>query len=1033
MRKKLTLLISFLLCTIGFAIAQGLVKGKVTDKSGQPLPGVSIKVQGTTTGTVSDINGNYSISVQSNGSLIVSFVGFSTQTVPVGGQSVVNVTLTEQANNLNDVVVVGYGTQKKSVVTGAISSLKTSDIQDQQITRVDQALQGRTSGVTVVASSGAPGSAPTIRVRGVTSRIAADPIYVVDGIVLNGGIETLNPNDIESMEVLKDASAAIYGSRSSNGVILVTTKKGKSGPPQISYSGYVGIQAPVRKVDMVNATQYATLRNQAYANDGKTTPMFANPQSYGVGTNWQDQIFSNNALIQNHNLSISGGTEKSTSYVSVGYLNQQGIIFKDLSNYKRLNLAANNTYKPKKWLTFGENLNYSYQKNVSNFNTNSEFGGPLSSALNLDPITPVVVDNINAQPNAATYNSQSQYLIRDAMGRPYGLSPYVQNEMSNPLAFRQTVQGNYGWSHNILGNAYLEIEPIAGLKIRSTVSGKQAFWGTESFTPLYYLTPNANNVSQTSAFRSSNRNFTYNIDNIASYTHKYDKHDFTVLIGTSAQKLSETQLNGTYNGLPVFNYQQSSFNWSLPAANRVAGGSEAQPYTIASYFARGIYNYDEKYLFTGIIRRDGSSKFGSNNVYGTFPSAQLGWVATRENFFPKNTFVDFLKVRGSYGITGNEMALSPFQYTSTVGGGRNYVFGDQLAIGYALNAPANADLKWEETRQANVGFDAILFHNLNVTFDLYSKKTKGMLQQVQLPGYGGYSAQPTFNIGDMTNKGVELSLSYNQKINDFSYNIGGNISYNHNEVTSLGTSIFTTEYYTVGSVQSTSYEIGRTQVGQPVGAFYGFNNIGVFQNQNEINNYKSSNGTVIQPNAKPGDFKWEDVNGDGRISQEDRRFLGSQLPTWTYGVNFNANYKAFDLKFFGQGVWGNKIYQAYRRLDLPNANYSVEALNAWTPSNPSATYPRLTDDDPNNNYRYPSNFYLQNGAYFRIKTLQIGYTVPKALLQKVDINRLRIYLSSNNLATITGYKGFDPEISGGIDRGLYPQARTFMVGLDITL
>jgi TonB-linked SusC/RagA family outer membrane protein len=1033
MKKKLTLLISFIFIAANMVLAQSTIKGKVTDKAGQALIGVSVKVQGTSTGSVTDVNGNYSLNAQPNATLIATYVGYANQSVGVGGQSVVNITMTEETTNLNDVVVVGFGTQKKSVVTGAISRVRGSDIQDQQVVRVDQALQGRTSGVTVVSSSGAPGSAPIVRVRGVTSRVQADPLYVVDGVVLNGGIETVNPADIESMEVLKDASAAIYGSRSSNGVILVTTKKGKNGAPQVSYSGYVGIQSPVKKVELANATQYATLRNQAFANDGKTTPMFANPQSYGTGTNWQDQIFSNNALIHNHNLSVSGGSDKSTYYTSIGYLEQQGIIFKDLSNYKRLNVAANSTSKVKKWLTFGENLSYSYQKNVSNFNTNSEFGGPLSSALNLDPITPVVVDNISAQSNASTYTAQSQYLIRDELGRPYGLSPYVQNEMSNPLAFRQTVQGNYGWSHNLLGNAYLEIEPITGLKIRSTVSGKQSFWGNESFTPLYYLTPNANNVSQTSANRGSNRNFTYNIDNIASYNRAIGLHNFTALIGTSAQKLSETGLNGTYNGLPVFNYQQSSFNWSLPAANRVAGGYEAQPYTIASYFARAIYNYDEKYLFTGIIRRDGSSKFGSNNVWGTFPSAQVGWVVTREKFFPQNTFVDFLKLRGSYGITGNEMALSPFQYTSTVSGGRNYVLGDQLVIGNAPNAPGNPDLRWEETRQADIGLEAVIFHDFNLTLDLYSKQTKGMLQQVQLPSYGGYSGQPFYNIGDMTNKGIELELGYRKKIGDFNFNASGNIAYNHNKVTSLGTSVFATEYYTDGNVQSTSYEIGRTQVGQPVGAFYGFNNLGIFQSQNEIANYKSSNGTVIQPNAKPGDFKWEDINNDGKIGQEDRKFLGSRLPSWTYGFTFNSSYKAFDLKIFGQGVWGNKIYQAYRRLDLPNANYPIAALNAWTPSNPSTTYPRLTDNDPNNNFKYPSNFYLQNGAYFRIKTLQIGYTIPKSVLQKVDINRLRIYVSSNNLATVTGYKGYDPEISGGIDRGIYPQARTFMFGLDLTL
>jgi hypothetical protein len=353
-----------------------------------------------------------------------------------------------------------------------------------------------------------------------------------------------------------------------------------------------------------------------------------------------------------------------------------------------------------------------------------------------------------------------------------------------------------------------------------------------------------------------------------------------------------------------------------------------------------------------------------------------------------------------------------------------------LYIGYSPNAPSNPDLKWEQTRSANIGFDATLFQNLTVSFDIYRKLTKGMLQTVQLPAYAGFAGQPSANIGDMENKGVELNLGYNNSIGALRYNIGGNISYNHNEVTYLGSQI---NFFTVGTVQNASYEIGRTAVGQPVGAFYGFQELGTFKSQAEVNAYTSTSGALIQPNAKPGDFKWQDVNGDGKIDASDRQYLGNPLPTFTYGVNLSANYKNFDIKLFGQGVWGNKIYQAYRRLDIAAANYPTEALNAWTTANPTSNYPRLSDADPNNNFKNPSNFYLQNGAYFRIKTLQLGYTLPNAFLKRADIQRARVFLSSNNLATITGYKGYDPEISGGIDMGIYPQARTFMVGLDITL
>ncbi|WP_202985281.1 TonB-dependent receptor [Mucilaginibacter inviolabilis] len=1010
-------------------VAATPITGKVVDKTGEPIIGASILEKGTTNGVSTDLNGNFKLNVAGpNAVLVVAYIGYNNQEVAVGGQTNITITLVENIKNLNEVVVVGYGTQKKATVTGAISSVKAADIQDQQVTRIDDALRGRVSGVSVVQSSGQPGAAPQIRVRGVTSRINSDPLYVVDGVVVDD-ISLLNPNDVESTEVLKDASAAIYGSRSSNGVILITTKKGKKGDAVISYNGYIGFQGPVSKVKLANASQYATLRNEAQANDGKA-PIFTNPGSLGAGTNWQNEIFSNNALIQNHNLNISGATDKATYYTSFGYLDQKGIVMPDISDYKKFNFTTNTTYKVKKWLTVGENFTYSYNRNKSVGNTNSVFGGPLSSALNLDPLTPVTVSDIGAQPNASVYTDQANYIVRNAQGLPYGISNYVSQEITNPFAYAQTRVGNYNYATNLLGNAFAEISPIEGLKIRTQIGAKQSYYGQDGFTPLYYLNSSTSNLSNTSQYQENDRNLSWNWDNTATYTRSFGKHNLSALIGTSAQKITSSGLGGTFIGEPVNSFADASTGFALPAANRIATGIIAQPHTLASYFGRVTYDYDQKYLFTGIVRRDGSSRFGSNNVYGTFPSAEAGYVISREDWFPKNTFVDFIKLRGSYGIVGNEMAVGDFAYAATIGSGRNYVFGnDNLIVGYSPNAPANPDLKWEETRTADIGFDATLFNNLSVTFDVYRKLTKGMLQNVQLPTYAGFNGQPFANVGDMENKGVELSLGYTGKVGDFNYNVGGNISYNHNEVTSLGNQI---NYFTVGTVQSSTYEIGRTAVGQPVGAFYGFQELGVFHSQAEIDAY-THNGVKIQPNAKPGDFKWADVDGDGKITANDRKFLGNPLPTFTYGVNFNASYKNFDIKIFGQGVWGNKIYQAYRRLDIASANYPIAALNAWTPDNAGSNYPRLTDADPNNNFKNPSNFYLQNGAYFRIKTLQLGYNLPQSWLKSADVKKVRVFLSSNNLVTITGYKGYDPEISGGIDMGIYPQARTFMAGLDITL
>jgi TonB-linked SusC/RagA family outer membrane protein len=1031
----LFLFISCVLFSPVISRAQELqVSGKVTSKSdGLPLPGVTVTVQGTTTGTSTGIEGTFTIMVPKAGSVLeFRQLGMVTQTYTVTNKNAINIILAESNSTLDEVVVVGYGTQKKSVVTGAISNVGTKDIENQQISRVEQALQGRASGLTIASSSGAPGASATVRVRGTTTIGNSDPLYVVDGVVVDvGGIDYLNQNDIESIEVLKDAaSAAIYGARAASGVILVSTKKGKPGTMNINYSGYYGNQSPVRRLDMLNATEYATLRNEASVAGGGGI-VYANPQSYGEGTNWQDALFNDQAGIQNHEISLSGGNEKSTFYTSFGLMDQKGIIASDISNYNRYNIRLNSTHKIKSWLNVGQNVGYSHIKSQGGLGTNTEFGGPLSSVLNLDPITPIVITD-PAVINSSPYNTQR--VVRDANGNPYGISQAVAQEMTNPFAYIQTQLGNFGWSDNIVGNVYAELEPIKGLKFRSSLGAKLAYWGGESFRPLYYLNP-AQQSTQTSFNRDRAQAFNYNLENTASYSRVVGRHNFTVLAGQGAYRDNNSSgMNVSFSNIAANTFEDASFNLKVPTANRTTDAWEGINHTVSSLFGRLTYNFDEKYLFTGIIRRDGSSRFGSNNKYGYFPSASVGWVPSLEDFWPSNDIVNTLKIRGSYGIVGNDN-LGDFRYISTVGPDRNYVFGyDNYYIGYSPDAPANPDLKWEETSQLNLGLDAMFLQDFNFTFDWYTKKTSGILQTIALPGYVGSTGAPWGNVADMENRGFEFELGYKKQLGDVNLNVRSNLSLLKNEVTYLGEG----KAFLDGgaNIQNSAYPITRTAVGQAIGSFYGFKTNGIFQNQAEVNAYTGTNG-LIQPNAKPGDFRYSDLNADGKIDQADRTFIGDPTPNVTYGLTVNANYKNFDVLVFGQGVSGNQIFQGIRRLDVPNANWQSSALNRWTGEGSTNTYPRLTTDDANKNFSNPSNFFLENGDYFRIKTLQIGYTLPASLTGKAGLSKARIYVSSNNLVTFTKYTGFDPEIgtggSYGIDRGIYPQSRSFLVGLNIGL
>jgi len=1029
--------LSLLIMVCSFALfAQGLqVKGVVTSSDdGQPIPGVSVVAKGTTNGIITDINGNFKLEVPGNSTLVFSFVGMKTQEIPVNNRPVINIVLSPEVTGIDEVVVVGYGTQKKSVVTGSISSVKAKDIEKIAPGNIAQSLQGRVSGVTIAANSGQPGSLSTVRVRGITTFGGGnDPLWVVDGVVVdNGGIGYLNQSDIESIEVLKDAaSAAIYGTRAATGVILVTTKKGTAGKLSVSYNGFYGTSSPAKMLNLLNATQYAALRNERSVAGGGNV-VFSNLSTLGTGTDWQKAIFNNDARRYSHEISMSGGNDKSTFYLSFGIQDQQGIVASDISNFTQKNIRINSTHKISKVFTFGQTIGYTHQKQLGIGNTNSEYGGPLSSAINLDPITPLVITD-PAVANAYYKTDPPTPIMRDANGNPYGISSIVGQEMTNPLAYIQTRLGNYGWSDNFVGNAYLEANVMKGLVLRSSLGAKLSYWGDQGFNPAFYLSA-TNSSLKNNVYKNNSNSFAWNIENTITYSKKVMDHDFTILLGQGAYVDNIGGNSGvTLFDLPITSYNDASYSFNIPdVANRVGYAGDFIEHKLTSLFARLNYNYKEKYLFTGIYRRDGSTRFGANNKFGIFPSFSVGWVASKEGFWPENDIIDQLKIRGGYGKVGND-AITNFGYLATVVGGYNYTIGNTGAIttGYAPSTLDNPDLRWEETTQANIGFEAQLVKSLNVTFDYYNKKTSGILRQITIPGYVGVSNNPVGNVADMENTGLELELGYKKKFGDLNFSADGNIAYLKNKVTYVASDA---NYITGDASFQSMGPVTRTQAGESYNSFYGYKTAGIFQNMAEINAYTNSTGGLIQPNARPGDFRWVDTDGDGAITDKDKTFLGSNIPKYTFGLTLNFEYKGFDLMVFAQGAAGNKIFQGLRRLDIGNANWQTIALSRWTSEGSTNSYPRLTSNDTNGNFGNMSDFYLEKGDYVRLKVLQLGYSLPARIISISGANKLRFYLSAENLLTLTKYTGYDPEIGGGvlgIDKGFYPQARSFMLGVQL--
>ncbi len=1045
------------------------VSGTVVQKSDdEPLIGVSVMVAGTKTATATDIDGNFVISVPENSELKFSYVGFEPQTLNVGASDMAGVVvkMSEDSQVLDEVVVVGYGVQKKSVVTASIAKVSSDDLSHVAPVRMDNALKGLAAGVNVTSNSGQPGEGSRVRIRGTGTINDSDPLYIVDGMPIDDAFDFVNPNDIESIEVLKDAaSGAIYGARAANGVVLVTTKKGKEGKAKINYNFSYGWQSPWKRRKMTNATDYAILQNERAINGGQA-PVFADPYNLtdsngdpiiGGGTDWQDLVFNDNAPIMNHDVSVSGATDKVNYYFSLGYFTQDGIVGGNYghSNYDRLTLRSNTTYniydatKERSWLNnveLGANLAY-MRTHSTGISTNSEFGSILGSALYLAPtLAPVATGSVAEAMKA--YYSDYDLLTDPNTGLPYTVPGYggSYQEINNPLAM-MALQPTKAWTHKFVGNFSATVSIWDNIKYRFSYAADLSFYGNESATlQKFYLSGN-NNASHTSAGKYKGNNNRWQIENVISWSKDFGLHNVGVVLGQSATKFKGDDLSGSSWGLinlnkPWMEYTYGGTQNIYDDAGNLTGvevhyGVGANRYTehrLASYFARGSYNYDGKYMAEVTVRRDGSSRFGANHKYGTFPSVSAGWNIHRENFMePTRSWLSNLKLRASWGKNGNDN-IPEFGYTALTAMNYNTLFGRdaQKHIGSKAARLANPDLKWEESEQTDIGLDFGFFNNaLTFSADYYIKKTNGMIIDMPIPAYIG-EERPLANVGDMENSGVEFELGYQFRVADVQFAIKGNASYLHNKLKNLGNA---EGYLDLDGIQGYDGIITRAENGQPFPFFYGYKTGGVFQNAAQIAGYVNSKGEMLQPNAQPGDIIYVDVNGDGVIDTNDRTNIGKGTPDWTYGLNLNVAWRGLDFNLFLQGVSGADVFDGTYRSDIYSGNYPEWVLDRWTGEGTSNRVPRLVAG--NNDSWKVSDLYVYDGSYLRLKNICLGYTLPEKWTRKVSISKLRFYVMAENLFTWTKYHGFDPEIASGgtslgVDRGIYPQARTWTVGLNLS-
>ena len=1012
MRKNVNLLLLTFLFTIT-SIGQTLnVTGVVKDATtGEVLPGVSISIKGTTLGTETDFDGLYSIKVDKGATLVFNYLGYQKKEVVVN-ESTINVSLSESAETLDEIVVIGYGTQTKKEVTGAVTVVGSATIEDLKPTRIEQALQGQVAGVNITQNSGSPGAASNIRIRGVSTNGDSRPLILLDGRVIED-LSVVNPSDIESINILKDAAAGIYGVRAANGVILVTTKNGRKNTEfksMLNIEG--GLQQTTRKIPLLNATEYALLANEAFAANGESLP-FPNITGIGQGTNWQDQAFET-APTYSIDYSLNKGTEKSTYSLGLSVLSQDGIVGGAKSNFNRRNARFNFNTDILENLKFTSSTIYT-NTNKKNLIENT-LGSVLFNAVNMPPTTPV-------------FDANGDFSQPPVTGT--GI------EVANPLAQVDQAQ-NRTWVNKISGSYGLNYKFLDYFSAETRFQANYSVSNANTFNQIFsYGNGSVFNVDQSTFVDFKQSFFDYTFDAFLKYERVYkDVHDVKAMIGTSVFKTTGrfetiltsnatgTNLNDVVLGAPVLNG-----NGLEIFRNNNNGSNLSFDSRLLSYFARLQYAYDGKYLFSAVIRRDGSSNFGPKNKFGYFPTASVGWVASEEEFLKDSKLISFLKLRASYGIIGNDR-IGGFRFVSVLNGEAEYVFNNQLAQGLAIGPIANPEVRWEQQKPLDIGFDVELFNKVNITADYFRKTTDDLLVAAQTSGIIGVSAPgssvPFINAGSVVNKGFEFSIGYKEVVNeDFNFNINYNFTTLDNEVTFVGNQ--------TGIIEGGSFGVGqeppsRMEAGFPIGYFYGYKTNGLFQTQADVNAH------ATQTNAAPGDLRFVDVNGDGVITPDDRTYIGDPIADLTMGLNLSFNYKNFDFNAYAFASLGNEIVRNYER-NLPLTNRPTYYLDRWTGPGTSNSFPRVTTGATSNTLF--SDFYVEDGSFLRLQSLQLGYSFSDSVLEKLQFDKLRFYVRASNLFTLTKYRGFDPTtsngspIGGGIDQGFYPNPRTFFFGMNV--
>lgn len=984
-----------MVCLIGMLLPmcifaqQITVQGVVKDQTGETVIGASVMEKGTTNGTITGIDGDFSLNMSSNGTLVVSFVGYKTQEVQVKGQKQLQVVLSEDAEMLDEVVVIGYGTMKKSDLTGAVSSIGNKDIKDSPVSNLGQAIQGKISGVQIV-DAGKPGDNVSIKIRGLGSINNCDPLVVIDGVPTDLGLSSLNMADVERLDVLKDASAtAIYGSRGANGVVMITTKRGTEGKGKLAVSANYSFQNATNVPSLLNAAQYAELSNDMMVNSGRNpNPEWANPSELGAGTDWMDELLRT-GVMQNYTVSYSGGNEKSHYYVSGGFLDQSGIV--KSVNYRRFTFQSNSDAQVLKWLKFSNNITFSADtKKSGSYN--------IGDALKALPIYPV--KNEDGSWSGPDGNSEWYGSTRNPIG---------------PTELNKSQTDGY----NFLANLTAELTFTKWLKFKSTFGYDAKFWFIDNFTPKYNWKPTP--TEETSRYKSDNKSFTYLWDNYFLFDHTFaEKHRVGLMAGMSAQWNTNDYLNAQKNVFMFDNVHEMDNGEEMYAI----GGNETE-WALLSYMARVNYSYEDRYLLTATIRRDGSSRFGKKHRWGTFPSVSVAWRASQEKWFPKNDYINDLKVRAGYGVTGSQASVGNYSYLASYNTSV-YPFGISSGNQTALvsSTLANPYIHWEEVAQTNIGFDASLFNSrVMFSFDAYLKETRDMLVKASIPITSGFEDTTTTytNAGKVRNQGIEMSLHTINLTGELGWETNLTATYNKNKIKDLNSDV---PYY-INQINN-SY-VTMLAKDYPINVFYGYVTDGIFQNQSEVNTH------AVQPGAEPGDIRFRDLNNDGVINDSDRTVIGNPNPSWLFSMNNSLSYKGFELSVFLQGIAGNKIYNANNIDNTGMAaayNQTTDVLKRWQGEGTSNSMPRAVFGDSNQNTRVSDRF-VENGSYLRLKNITLSYTFPKQWLQKAQIENARLSLSCENVATITGYSGFDPEVGiNGIDQNRYPISRTFSLGLN---